>query len=143
MITDGWPGYCGLEKLGYSTTRTASGLLNPVERTLESYSQGCIGSHRWPNGGLLGTHQGVVDSAHLANYLNEFAFRFNRRRSRGRGMVLYRALELAVLHGAVRCKELVAAKRSRNVPPTPPRASGHPPSLDRPLAIRPWRNSGY
>ena len=38
---------------------------------------------RW----LLGTHQGSVDEAHLPAYLNEFAFRFNRRRSRSRGMV--------------------------------------------------------
>ncbi|MGH3548503.1 MAG: transposase [Pseudonocardiaceae bacterium] len=35
---------------------------------------------RW----LLGTHQGSVDEAHLQSYLNEFAFRFNRRRSSSR-----------------------------------------------------------
>ncbi len=46
---------------------------------------------RW----LLGTHQGAVDEAHLASYLNEFVFRFNRRRSRSRGLVFYRVLELA------------------------------------------------
>ena len=33
---------------------------------------------RW----LLGTHQGSVGDAPVAGYLNEFAFRFNRRRSR-------------------------------------------------------------
>lgn len=93
---------------------------------------------RW----LLGTHQGSVDSAHLASYLNEFMFRFNRRRSRSRGMVFYRVLELAVAHEPVRYNDLVAAQRSRAVPPRPPRASGHPPSLDRPPANRPWRNSG-
>jgi transposase-like protein len=38
---------------------------------------------RW----LLGTHQSAVDEAHLASYLNEFVFRFNRRRSRSRGLV--------------------------------------------------------
>ena len=46
---------------------------------------------RW----LLGTHQGSVDEAHLPAYLDEFAFRFNRRRSASRGMVFYRVLELA------------------------------------------------
>jgi hypothetical protein len=30
-----------------------------------------------------------VDATHLASYLNEFVFRFNRRRSGSRGMVLY------------------------------------------------------
>ncbi len=93
---------------------------------------------RW----LLGTHLRSVDSAHLASYLNEFVFRFNRRRSRSRGMVFYRVLELAVVHGPVRYKDLVVAQRSRAVPPTPPQKSGHPPSLDRPPANRPWRNSG-
>ena len=33
---------------------------------------------------LLGTHQGSVDEAHLPMYLDEFVFRFNRRRSRSR-----------------------------------------------------------
>ena len=37
---------------------------------------------RW----LLGTHQGAVDDSHLPGYLSEFAFRFNRRRSRSRGL---------------------------------------------------------
>jgi hypothetical protein len=53
---------------------------------------------RW----LLGTHQGSVDDAHLTSYLHEFVFRFNRRRSRSRGMVFYRVLELAVAHDPVR-----------------------------------------
>src|SRR5208337_4861124 len=36
---------------------------------------------RW----LLGTHQGGVQHVHLDYYLDEFAFRFNRRRSKTRG----------------------------------------------------------
>jgi hypothetical protein len=60
-----------------------------------------------------------VDSAHLASYLNEFVFRFNRRRSRSRRMVFYRVLELAVAHEPVRYKDLVADQRSRAVPPPP------------------------
>ena len=88
---------------------------------------------RW----LLGTHQGSVDDAHLASYLNEFVFRFNRRRSRSRGMVFYRVLELAVAHDPVRYQDLLATKRPRAVLPTPPQARGHPPSLERPPANRP------
>ena len=90
---------------------------------------------RW----LLGTHQGSVDHAHVAGYLNEFVFRFNRRRSRSRGMVFYRVLELTVGHNPVRYKEMIATRRPRKVPPTPPKARGHPPSLDRARANRPWR----
>ena len=90
---------------------------------------------RW----LLGTHQGSADDAHLPSYLNEFVFRFNRRHSRSRGMVFYRVLELAVAHDPVRYADIVAGRRPRAVPPTPPRAYTHSPSLDRPPAGRPWR----
>ena len=98
---------------------------------------------RW----LLGTHQGSVEPAHLASYLNEFVFRFNRRRSRSRGMVFYRVLELAAGHEPVRYQDLIATKRrtSRAVSPTPPQTRGHPPSLERPSGcrhLRGWRTAG-
>ena len=58
-------------------------------------------------------------------------------------MVFYRVLELAVAHDPLRYKDLVVNQRPRAVQPTPPHAaSGHPPSLDRPPADRPWRTSG-
>ena len=47
-----------------------------------------------------------MEPAHLASYLNEFVFRFNRRGSRNRGMVFYRVLELAVAHDPVRYQDL-------------------------------------
>jgi len=92
---------------------------------------------RW----LLGTHQGSVEVAHLVSYLNEFVFRFNRRRSRSRGLVFYRVLQLAVAHHPVRYQDLIAGKRPRTVPPAPAQARGHPPSLERPPANRPWRTT--
>ena len=80
-----------------------------------------------------------MDDAHLSSYLNEFVFRFNRRRSRSRGMVFYRVLQLAVTHDPVRYQDLIASHRPREVPPVPPQVRGHPPSLERPPANRPWR----
>ncbi len=47
---------------------------------------------RW----LLGSHQGAVEAQHLDAYLNEFTFRFNRRRSQARGLLFYRLLDQAV-----------------------------------------------
>jgi hypothetical protein len=82
-----------------------------------------------------------VDDAHLASYLNEFVFRFNRRRSRSRGMLFYRVLELAVAHNPVRYQDLIATQRPRDVPPAPPHTRGHPASLERPPANRPWRSA--
>ena len=52
-----------------------------------------------------------MDSAHLASYLNEFVFRFNRRTSRSRGMLFYRVMELAVGHEPVRYHELLKSRR--------------------------------
>lgn len=92
---------------------------------------------RW----LLGTHQSSVDPAHLQSYLDEFVFRFNRRRSRARGMLFYRVLQLAVAHDPVRYRDLVADPKPKRIPPRPPTLRGHPPSLDRPPADRPWRET--
>lgn len=47
---------------------------------------------RW----LLGTHQGAVGHDHLDDYLNEFTFRFNRRKSASRGKLFYRLTQQAV-----------------------------------------------
>ena len=145
VITDGWQGYRGIEKLGYvherRSERAARARGDDVSELLPAVHRVASLAKRW----LLGTHQGSADSAHLASYLNEFVFRFNRRSSRSRGMLFYRALQLAVGHGPVRYKSLIANPRPRQIPPRPPppaeRAS-HPPSLERPPANRPWRGGG-
>lgn len=47
---------------------------------------------RW----MLGTHQGAVAQEHLEDYLNEFTFRFNRRKSASRGKLFFRLAQQAV-----------------------------------------------
>ncbi len=47
---------------------------------------------RW----LLGTHQGAIGHKHLDYYLDEFTFRFNRRKSASRGKLFYRLAQQAV-----------------------------------------------
>ena len=139
VITDGWNGYLGLDKLGYvhdrRSQRAARARGEDPHALLPAVHRVASLTKRW----LLGTHQGSVDEAHLASYLNEFVFRFNRRRSRSRGMVFYRVLELAMVHAPVRYQDLIATRRPRRVPPRPPGTYGHPPSLERPPANRPWR----
>lgn len=46
---------------------------------------------RW----LMGTHQGSVGPDHLDYYLDEFTFRFNRRKSASRGKLFYRLIQHA------------------------------------------------
>ena len=43
-----------------------------------------------------GSHQGAVTREHLDYYLDEFTFRFNRRRSANRGKLFYRLVQQAV-----------------------------------------------
>ncbi len=73
--------------------------------------------------------------------IDEFVFRFNRRRSRSRGPLFYRVLQLAVAHEPVRYRDLIAHPQPQQMPRKPPGARGHPPTLERPPAGRPWRAS--
>lgn len=45
---------------------------------------------------MLGTLQGGVQQQHLDYYLDEFTFRFNRRRSKARGLLFHRRAQQAV-----------------------------------------------
>ena len=45
---------------------------------------------------LLGTHQGAVSVAHIDYYLDEYTFRFNRRKSASRGLLFLRLIQQAV-----------------------------------------------
>jgi transposase-like protein len=141
VITDGWAGYRGIDKLGYTyeprSQRAARARGEDPGDLLPGVHRVASLVKRW----LLGTHQGSVDEAHLQSYLDEFVFRFNRRRSRSRGMVFYRVLELAVAHPPVRYRDLVADPQPKQKRPSPPGRRGHPPSMDRPPAARPWRGS--
>jgi transposase-like protein len=141
VVTDAWQGYRGLDRIGYvhhrlSQRAARAGEENPDD-LLPGVHRVAALAKRW----LLGTHQGSVDVAHLPNYLNEFVFRFNRRRSRSRGLLFYRLLELAVDHEPVRYRELIANPERLPTPRRPPTGRGRPPSVQRPPANRPWRAS--
>jgi transposase-like protein len=141
VVTDGWSGYSGIKDRGYTHERHSQraarrrgedpfGLLPGVDRVASL-------AKRW----LLGTHQGSVEEAHLQAYLDEFVFRFNRRTSRSRGLVFHRVLALAVGHEPVRYRDLIVDPQPKKHPPAGRAGLGHPPSLDRPSANRPWRTA--
>jgi transposase-like protein len=91
--TDGWLGYLPLENRGYEhevtllkgKKKTPSDLMPRVHRVISLLK-------RW----LVGTHQGAVSHKHLDYYLDEFTFRFNRRRSKSRGKLFFRLAQQAV-----------------------------------------------
>ena len=90
--TDGWLGYSPLENNGFlhevtylkGNKKAASELLPRVHLVISHLK-------RW----LLGTHQGAISHKHLDYYLDEFTFRFNRRRSKNRGKLFYRLAQQA------------------------------------------------
>lgn len=99
--TDGWDGYNLLAAYGYAHA--------PVPHALAPYGDATPLAHRvaallkrW----WLGTHQGAISPEHLAYYLDEFTFRFNRRTSQSRGKLFYRLIEQAVQIEPVPAKNL-------------------------------------
>jgi transposase-like protein/Zn ribbon nucleic-acid-binding protein len=58
---------------------------------------------RW----LLGTHGGAVRDKHLQAYLDEFAFRHNRRKTKGVGRIAARVIESAVAKPPLPMRALV------------------------------------
>jgi hypothetical protein len=66
----------------------------------------------------MGTHQGAVSHKHLNHYLDEFTFRFNRRRSKSRGKLFFRLAQQAV--------SVEPVTRRRIVFPEPMKAEGKP-----------------
>ena len=91
--TDAWLGYESLGWRGYrhwtdasrNPGKSRSDPLPRVHRVIALLK-------RW----LLGTHQGAVRFEHLDYYLDEFTFRFNRRRSRSRGKLFFRLVQQSV-----------------------------------------------
>lgn len=91
VITDGWKGYDFLtdkknykhdRKPIYGSGKEAHELL-PHVHMVDSLLK------RWING----THQGRISPKHLEFYLDEYAFRFNRKLSIHRGKVFYRLVQ--------------------------------------------------
>jgi len=91
--TDGWQGYEGLDDKGYDREITVlRGRRKEASKHLPRVHRVASLLKRW----LLGTHQGAVSHEHLAYYLDEFTFRFNRRKSKSRGKLFYRLMQQAV-----------------------------------------------
>ena len=116
--TDGWLGYLPLERKGYQHDVTflrgkkkrPSELMPRVHRVISLLK-------RW----LIGTHQGAVSRKHLDYYLDEFTFRFNRRRSKSRGKLFFRLAQQAVAVEPVPLDQIIHPKGK---PKTKPQAVG-------------------
>lgn len=110
VITDGNWGYAPLARLGYTYKyhvldgkgREASALLLGKVHRVASLLK------RW----LLGIHQGKASKLQITAYLEEFAFRYNRRMSPHRGMLFYRLAEQSVKTKPLPYGKLIVRGRS-------------------------------
>ncbi|HEC43570.1 MAG TPA: IS1595 family transposase [Bacteroides sp.] len=105
IVTDGWSGYSSLsQSKDYEhVTKIISGSGQEAHELLPHVHMVDSLVKRWING----THQGNVSPKHLPYYLDEFAFRFNRKLSKHRGKLFYRLIQQAVSISPTPLNELV------------------------------------
>lgn len=99
--SDGLSSYSFLPGYGYIHVPSFHKEATPGDTTPLAHRVASLLKRWW-----LGTHQGAIRPDHLAYYLDEFTFRFNRRTSRSRGKLLYRLIEGALQTEPVPAKTL-------------------------------------
>ena len=109
--SDGWRGYRGLKKAGYRhrVTHTAEDSQIAAEEFAQVHLVASL-LKRW----LVATHQGKVSKVHLQGYLDEFTFRFNRRKSRHVGKIFHRLVEQLVLRKALTYRDIITKPQPTN-----------------------------
>ena len=104
VVTDGLASYDG-ESLG--ERRYERVVQSKAERREGDALQVCHWTisllKRW----LLGTHAGAVGPKHLQAYLDEFAFRHNRRKTNGVGRIAARVIEQLVARQPMTMRSLI------------------------------------
>lgn len=102
LITDGWKGYTGISKKGYHHEIEDKTKMLDGEEILPNVHRIASLLKRW----LLGTHQNYIGKGYLSYYLDEYTFRYNRRKSNSRGLLFQRLIEQGVLHKPVEYKSI-------------------------------------
>lgn len=101
IYTDGWNGYNNLDSIGYTREIIKTSATIGTDPLYHCHLVISL-FKRW----LLGTYQGAVKPDYVDYYLDEYTFRFNRRKSRSRGKLFYRLVEQAVAVEPVTRKDI-------------------------------------
>ena len=108
VVTDGHAGY-NSKSLGKRPHDAV--VQSKAERRENDAVQSCHWTisllKRW----LLGTHAGAVRDKHLQAYLDEFAFRHNRRKTKGVGRIAARVIEQLVAHAPLPMRNIIDETR--------------------------------
>ena len=108
VVTDGHAGY-NKKSLGERTHERK--VQTKAQRRENDAAQSCHWTisllKRW----LVGTHAGTVRDKHLQAYLDEFAFRHNRRKTNGTVRIAARVIEQLVTHAPLAKRNIIDATR--------------------------------
>ena len=103
-MTDGHAGY-NSDSLGERPHEAI--VQTKTERRESDAVQGCHWTTSLLKRWLLGTHAGAVRDKHLQAYLDEFAFRHNRRKTNGVGRIAARVIEQLVARAPLTMRKLI------------------------------------
>jgi transposase-like protein len=104
VVTDGLASY-NSDSLGERPHQAI--VQTKPERRESDALQGCHWTTSLLKRWLLGTHAGAVRPKHLQAYLDEFAFRHNRRKTNGVGRIAARVIEQLVARGPLTIRKLI------------------------------------
>jgi hypothetical protein len=102
IVTDGWVSFSGLSDKGYHHEVVLAKNTDPDNLLPHVHTTASL-LKRW----ILGTLQGSCSVAHFEYYLDEYTFRYNRRKSKSRGLLFIRLLENAVLLETTTYRQLI------------------------------------
>jgi len=106
VITDGWSGYAQLGENGYVQIKQKQVLASNNEEMLPNVHRIAALLKRW----LLGTHQNYTSQDRIQKYLDEFSFRYNRRKSNSRGLLFHRIIQQAMIRNPILTKDVLENK---------------------------------
>ena len=109
VVTDGLASY-NSESLGERPHQAV--VQTKQERRESDALQGCHWTMSLLKRWLLGTHAGAVRPKHLQAYLDEFAFRHNRRKTNGVGRIAARVIEQLVARPPLTMRKLIDETRA-------------------------------
>ncbi len=82
-----------------------------IQKTSDRTKQDALQVCHWTLANLkrwwLGTHHGAISAKHLQAYLDEFTFRHNRRKTKGVGRLVARAIENLVGLGSITMRQII------------------------------------
>ena len=93
-------GYTGISKRGYHHEIEGKTKLLDGEEILPNVHRIASLLKWW----LLGAHQNYIGEEYLSYYLDEYTFKYNRRKSNSRGLLFQRLIEQGVVHKPIEYK---------------------------------------